>query len=501
MKQVQSYTPPGVVADEFHLDNAFVRGIKGPVGSGKSSSCCWEILNRALAMPPTRGNMRRSRWAVTRNTYPELKNTTIKTWMDWFGGAGTIKWDTPIVFNMKIANIGDGTGLDLEVIFMALDRPEETGKLRSFELTGGWMNEASEMPKEILDMLTQRVGRFPAKRDFHGMTLTAPDGRKYVFDSEDTSMPAPYWNGVIMDTNPPDDDHWWYKLAEESPELRELPDMSAYRFYSQPGGLYWDGKEYKPNSKAENVASLPGGYDYYFKQVAGKSERWIKVFLCGEYGQTLDGRVVYPEWDEKIHLAKEPLKPILGRPILLAFDYGLTPACTALQMNVRGGVNVLREWTADEGGMGIRQFYSEVVRPDIIKDYKQFSIEGVGDPAGTTRAQTDEKSCMEELMELGIAVQSAPSNDFLPRRDSVAFYLTRISGFVLDPSCTMLRKAFNGGYRYERLQVRGSEARYKDRPVKDKFSHISDALQYGCLYMRNEMNPVKARPVRKLACA
>ena len=32
---------------EFHADNSFVRGIRGPVGSGKSVGCCFEILQRA----------------------------------------------------------------------------------------------------------------------------------------------------------------------------------------------------------------------------------------------------------------------------------------------------------------------------------------------------------------------------------------------------------------------------------------------------------------------
>lgn len=485
---VQKYNPPGPIADQFHQDNAFVRGLMGPVGSGKSSSCCWEILNKSLAQTPDKNKKRRSRWLVTRNTYPELKNTTIKTWMEWFGQAGKMKWDVPSVFTMNVKNIGDGTSLELEVIFMALDRPEETGKLRSLELTGGWMNEASEMPKEILEMLTQRVGRYPPKKDYEGCAINGE-----VFDPDDVDAPSPYWNGVIMDTNPPDDDSWWYELAEESPELREMPDSMAYRFYRQPGGLFFDGVDYKPNPNAENVSKLAGGYEYYYKQIAGKNERWIKVFLCAEYGQTLDGKVVWPEWNEKIHLAKEPIKPIPGRPILLAFDYGLTPSCIAMQMNARGGINILREWVADD--MGIRQFYSEVVRPDIIKDYRQYRIEATGDPAGNIRAQTDEKSCMQELRELGLAVSPAITNDFLPRKDSVAFFLTRIGGFLLDPSCRMLRKAFNGGYRYERLQVRGSDARYKDRPVKDKYSHPADALQYGAMYLRNEINPVRAKKV------
>ena len=40
--------------------------------------------------------------------------------------------------------------LDLEVIFLALDRPEDVKKLLSLELTGIWINEAREIPKVLL---------------------------------------------------------------------------------------------------------------------------------------------------------------------------------------------------------------------------------------------------------------------------------------------------------------------------------------------------------------
>ena len=56
------------------------------------------------------------------------------------------------------------------------------------------------------------------------------------------------------------------------------------------------------------------------------------------------------------------------------------------------------------------------------------------------------------------------------------------TGFILNPSCNMLRKGFNGRYRYQRLQLAGT----LDIKIyrKDIYSHIQDALQYACLRMR-----------------
>ncbi len=374
-----------------------------------------------------------------------------------------------------------------------MDRPDDVGKLKSLELTGAWMNEASEMEKAVLDMLTQRVGRYPAKREFAGQVI----GGK-VFDATDTDAPLPYWTGVVMDTNPPDDDSWWYRLAEE-----ERP--GGFRFFDQPGGLYVDKDpksptlgQYLPNPQAENVQNLPGGYSYYLKQLDGKDEGYKKVFIRGEYGTTLDGKPVYPEWRESFHLSPTPLIPNQGLPVVLCFDFGLTPACAFLQLDPKGRVLVLDELVSED--MGIRRFYEEVVRPHRMAKYSKFRIEAVGDPAGNMRSQTNEKSCMEELRDMGLICEPGETNEFIRRRESVAYFLLRAidgaAGFLVDPSCKVLKKGFASGYRYERLKASGPE-RFKDRPVKDKYSHIHDALQYGCMYLRGNINPVVARPVKR----
>ena len=68
---------------KFLQDDAFFRGICGPVGSGKSYASASEILLRALRQPPSpKDNIRYSRAVVVRNSYPELRTTTIKTWLE-----------------------------------------------------------------------------------------------------------------------------------------------------------------------------------------------------------------------------------------------------------------------------------------------------------------------------------------------------------------------------------------------------------------------------------
>jgi len=335
-------------------------------------------------------------------------------------------------------------------------------------LTGVWINEASEVARGVFDMTTQRVGRFPSK-----------------------NRGGPTWSGVVLDTNPPDDDHWYYNFAEvETPK--------GWKFFRQPGGLYLNqqSEQFEPNPDAENVDNLPNGHGYYLQQLGGKQQQGINVFLCGNYGTTSDGKPVFPEWNDRVHVSPEPLKPTRGLPIVLGWDFGLTPACIIGQMMPTGRLHILDELVAED--MGIRQFASDVVRPLLVTKYNGFARYSEGDPAGQIRAQTDERTCLQELLELGIPTEPAPTNDWIPRRESVAYFLTRMidggPGFLLDPSCATLRKGFNGRYKYERLKSSGP-ARYRDRPVKDQFSHPHDALQYLCMRVRNGLSPVRARQV------
>ena len=148
----------------FHASDAFVRGLMGPVGSGKSVACCMEILSRAIRQRPNSAGVRKSRWAVVRNTYGELKTTTIKTWQAWVDDSVCpIVYDSPIRGAMT-QKLEDGTTMQLEILFIALDRPDQVKKLLSLELTGGWINECREVPKAILDGLTSRVGRYQIGR-------------------------------------------------------------------------------------------------------------------------------------------------------------------------------------------------------------------------------------------------------------------------------------------------------------------------------------------------
>lgn len=450
---------PTTTGNLAHLDDSFVRVIMGPYGSGKSTWAITEIVRRACNIPVWHSGRRRSRWGIVRNTSGELQSTTLATWLAWFGELGDInKRQKPILTYEHTFNDGHGI-VELELLFIALDRPEDVRKIKSLELTGCYINELSEVPKAAIAHMKGRVNRYPSKAFCH----------------------EPYWSGIIADTNPPEDDHWIFKDFEE----QSFPN---HKLFKQPPGLIKDdNNNWVRNPNADNITHLP---DNYYEMLAeGQSREFVKVFCLGEYGSVGFGKRVYPEFNPDFH-AVDNLSAIQGTDLLIAWDFGLTPACVVIQLTARGQLMVLKEYVGD--GMGIRSFADSIVIPSLAKDFPYCKVgTSIGDPAGNSRSEViEEMSCIGELTSMGIPTRGARTNDIEPRLGSVRYFLNKMvdgkPGLVLDrKNCPTLFKGFVKDYVFARVAVSGEE-RYKDKPNKNMASHPMDALGYGCLELASD---------------
>ena len=54
-----NYKPDGITLKDFLKNDNFFRGIRGPVGSGKSVACCIEVFKRALQQEPNHEGKRK----------------------------------------------------------------------------------------------------------------------------------------------------------------------------------------------------------------------------------------------------------------------------------------------------------------------------------------------------------------------------------------------------------------------------------------------------------
>ena len=98
----------------------------------------------------------------------------------------------------------------------------------------------------------------------------------------------------------------------------------------------------------------------------------------------------------------------------------------------------------------------------------------------------------------GVSLTPAPTNDFTLRRESVAKLLTTLTmlgrpQLVISPKCRMLRKALAGGYKYRRLNTSGSD-RYSEKPDKNMYSHVAEALQYLCIGLGHGYDLMSKKP-------
>jgi len=426
------------VAAKFYWDRSRISYIQGCFGSGKSVAAIQKLMMLAASQEPNADGIRKSRAAVVRNTFSQLMDTTVRTWLDWFPPP---VWGTYLKssneYNMRWA-LEDGTIVELEVWFRGLDRPDQVSNLLSAEYSFCFFNEARGIAIEIFEAMDGRIGRYPPKKD--GAECTNPC--------------------IVMDSNPPDEDHWIYKLFEE-----ERP-ANAKAFY-QPSGL---------SPEAENIKNLPD--NYYENLAQGKDDYFVNVYVHGKYGYLREGKPVYPAYTDNIHCNPE-IEMITGRPLYIGLDFGLTPSCVIAQQDVSGRLLVLDEVTSERAG--IKQFL-EVVLPYISTEYAGLNVAGwYCDPRGADSGQADMTSPYDVMYDVGIVPEDGLQDPVI-RVESVTNLLNRMvdgsPAITISHRCKMLRKGFSGAYHYRRLKV--SKERYVDKPDKNEFSHIHDALQYLC---------------------
>jgi hypothetical protein len=477
-------------------DDTFIRAITGPYGSGKSTGAgVIEAVNRMMRQAPGPDGVRRSRGAVVRNTYPQLLDTTIKTFMEWLPHTyyGDYRENPRPDYLVNKLTAPDGSPIECEVIFRALDKPEHVKNLLSLELTWCWFNEIREIAKPIFNHMRGRVNRYPSMKDG-----------------------GPTWSGIFGDTNPCDTDHWFYEFFElEKPqkcstcktanggmilypsrdpldniiplEQRFCPKCGADHTHSVPlTSIYHQPSARGP--KAENLSNLPP--DYYPLLMMGQTQDFIRVYVDGEYGYVGEGKPVYLNWSTQIHAVQGEIKVIKSIPLIVGLDFGLNPAAIICQSTADRRFNVIDELTGKD--IVFREFITRVLKPYLQSKYLGMDIVITGDPSGVKRQETDGNTCFKELKNQKLPAIPAPSNTLPARLAAVNSLLTRPlvkisdTGDMQSPfqvsatKCLTLVKGFQGGYHRKRVAVIGKEM-YRDEPEKTFESHIHDALQYAAL--------------------
>jgi len=205
------------------------------------------------------------------------------------------------------------------------------------------------------------------------------------------------------------------------------------------------------------------------KQWAVEMERRWEVYA---------GRPVYEgAFAKHLHVLPNPLPPNPNFPIFRGWDFGGNQS-TAITQVIGRRLIVLDE--IPNGGTNTRKFAPEVIAYCNMRFGTDYHYIDVVDPSAMWEGKTAEgKACTDVMREEGLYPVASPTNDPQKRTDAVTKLLMATDNgqacLVLNPHCTMLIEGFSGGYHFP---DKPTQAKRMDRPVKNLYSHIHDALQY-----------------------
>jgi hypothetical protein len=457
------FTAPPTVA-RFMKSESFGRLIAGPVGSGKTTGCLFELLRRSCEQEPAPDGLRYTRWAIVRQTLKQLKDTVLKDITSWLDGIAHYKVSDSTIY----IEVGD---VRSEWIMIPLDNPEDQRRLLSMQLTGAWMSEAIEMDCDLVAALAGRCGRYPA---FNQGGAT--------------------WFGMIADTNMPSEGSEWHKfMATDTP-----PD---WQIFIQPGGLTDEAENLEWLLQTPETRKLSGddprrlaqGRTYYERLARSYGEDWVNRYVNAQYGDDPSGSAVFRDSFKMAFHVQDAIEPVAGHTLIIGQDFGRDPCSVITQLDHKGRLLVLGEANACD--TGLEAHIQSSLRPMLAdKRFLAKAVAMIGDPSGVSKSSIYEETTFDVLKRLGFAAFPAPTNDIDPRLRAVeAFLLAQRDGgpaIIFDRRyCPTLIRAMSGGYRYANTR----DGKRKPKPDKNEFSHIADALQYACLAAHGGMGEMVGR--------
>lgn len=471
-----------------------IRGVMGPVGSGKTTGALADIAYRTGRQNPCADGVIRNRAAFIRGKIHELRETVIDVWMFMFPKT-EMKISPPI--RGKYTYMLNDSKAELEILGYGMDKSGAEAALRSNFYSIALMSEAQYLAFETFKNIVERLGRYPH------MKMAPVDWRKRPGMWVDGQGKERWFKnlGLNMETNAPVEGSWWWQKSEVDLE----PEYEV--FFKQPPAMfrtwnphlekwvYEENRGQRPGiPKAENIENLLEGWEYYWRLVRLNGDDYAQRNVLNEYTARTEGRPVFPEFSTRFHVPAsgvpwpEDINRVVGRRIYGGMDFGRTPRVVLAYVNERGRLNVFAEVAKD---CGVRLFAQTALLPLLLtKKIPPSRLRLFCDPSGMNHGDQSEIANIMLLREMGIdAVAPNLVNNSEPARiEAVRQCLTSIvgetGGIVFDPSCVGSIRALGGGYCYTRYKV-GGQYHDGDKPNKrSPHSHIADAIQYLCSGLR-----------------
>jgi hypothetical protein len=283
-------------------------------------------------------------------------------------------------------------------------------------------------------------------------------------EKEEYRIPAPRFG--IETTNPPDVEHDTYHqfkwLTDVPGPMAEKPPLKNHFGFWQP-----------PRENERNLRK--GYYDDLIADYADSPD-WLEMYVEGKPGILVTGKLLYNNFIRKYHVSKVPLIWTKGLTLYRGWDNsGNVPAAVVVGCPSPRRIHVFREFFHDR--MGIVDFTKYVVNQCNLK-FPGAEFVDYADPAGENAFSNKKGGFTSNailMAENGVDAEASEQNPDA-RYNAVDDQLAIIDGILIDPSCTRLINGFLGGYH--RQEIGQGTGIYAENPVKNRFSHPHDALQY-----------------------
>lgn len=477
--RVELWKPPGPVASRFFFSDADVIGIRGPVGSGKTTAHLRSRIRRAQMMPRSGiDGIRRYKVTIARETYRQLWSTTIPSWWEvmpkrignWAGGRGD-----PVTHAIRFEDPYGIIEFVAEFMAFGTSAAEVDANARGVQTTDLALEEADTVPVAVFTKGITRVDRYPPKDHFAHLPREAQS-----------------YGQVSASYNAPDEDNWCVRVLEgegmddAAREVRgQLDDQGVkIEFFRQPGF---------GEAGTENLDNL--GPKYYPRAIAAMRAEGrgndVDRLIENKIGYIRIGDPVFrTEFKPRIHVSPTPLRAIPGIPLRIGLDQGYFGAAVIGQFLHPFQWRILGELVFKDGSFA-DQFGREL-RALLDERWPGHPIYNPAfcDMAGTTKESQEDVTWMNTVAgasRLVIEPQRLGGNRTAPRlavwRAAMEWDHFGEPGLLIDPSCKWLKRGLANDYVWAQD---ADKAENGGRVPKKRGVRAADAIDAGGYMMLAE---------------
>jgi hypothetical protein len=207
-----------------------------------------------------------------------------------------------------------------------------------------------------------------------------------------------------------------------------------------------------------------------------------------------DGKPVFEDFSEPIHCPSAILRgswePVKGSRYICGIDAGSTlwPAAVLIEIGPAPDYQIAAVLEVVSEGSEPMNVFAPRLMAILSERYPSFwaDIQFVGDPSINQRSGTMGDSATSIARRYGLQIKPSTNVKHV-RLSAVTWALTDAIEentprfYLCGKDCPTLLQGFRGAYRYREWQNADGRDRDLKEPLKDKYSHPQDALQYAMI--------------------